>query len=152
MTNVRLPVDIQNRILEFTHKCENCGLVSGYNKVIPIKWCNSDFVFCETCCTFNGAIGNPVDMTKQSFCDYYNIHIDETEGDNLDLFEHASRVAKYDSVYNLNERFRRVGINILIYIAYTRRRGNIIHFSVSVTDIPGAKFYRIHLKLFVQRK
>lgn len=152
MTNVRLPVDIQNRILEFTHKCENCGLVSGYNKVIPIKWCNSDFVFCETCCTFNGAIGNPVDMTKQSFCDYYNIHIDETDYHNRDLFESMSRVMKCDDRYDINESFRRVGIEMLINVAYARRRGNISHFSVSVTDNPREKFYRIHLKLFAHRK
>lgn len=130
MTNVRLPVDIQNRVLEFTHKCENCGLVSLDILEIERKPMGK-IVLCKHCCTFGDPIGNPIDLTTESLCDYFHIDNKKFEGPN-----NKDKQIRYRIVGDRALKLKQFGVNILSTIAYEKRCGKITGVSLSVVHEP----------------
>lgn len=127
-----LPVDIQNRILEFTHKCSNCRLVSLYT--LEIKSYLGVFSLCRACCTFRGTIENIEKINTKSFCDLYNIHIDKLEQKIEDRQYRRHFNIRGCNEDDIEEHLTSRTVDVLVVMAYIKQRGNLTDFHVCYTN------------------
>lgn len=142
-----LPVDIQNRILEFTHKCSNCGLISLYN--IEHKSYLGVFSFCSTCCTFRGTIENIENINTQSFCDLYNIHIGKLEQSIDDRRYRMHFNIRGDNEDDIEKHLTSKTLDVLVIMAYIKQCGNITDVYVCYTNNASRNTFCIWVSIYV---
>lgn len=142
-----LPVDIQNRILEFTHKCSNCGLLSLYN--IEHKSYLGVFSFCSTCCNFRGTVENIENINTQSFCDLYNIHIGKLEQSIDDRRYRMHFNIRGDNEDGIEKHLTSQTLGVLVTMAYIKQRGNLTQIDVYYTNNPQNNTFCITVSTYV---